>query len=199
MALSPAIFLDKDGTLLADVPYNVDPALMTFAPGSRAGLRRLASTGLPLVVISNQSGLAYGRFDEAQLAAMAQRLKRMFSDAGAQLDALYWCPHHPAGSVSRYARLCDCRKPACGLLRRAAKDLRLDLSASWMIGDILDDVEAGRRAGCETVLLNVGNETIWRGGQLRRPRIVVPDLLAAADAVLARLASRGGLLNGVAA
>jgi len=104
---------------------------------------------------------------------------------GVVLDAVYHCPHHPEGSDARYALACDCRKPEPGLLLRAAHEHRLDLGRSWLIGDILDDVEAGRRAGCRTVLLDVGSETEWRGGRLREPDRVAKSLTEAVDAILA--------------
>jgi histidinol-phosphate phosphatase family protein len=180
MALKPAIFLDKDGTVLRDRPYNVDPALMEFAPGARAGLRRLASLNRPMIVISNQPGVALGYFKEDMLAGVQRRLREMFEEAGAQLRGFFYCPHHPAGVAAGYGRTCLCRKPAPGLLQRAARAHGIDLAASWFIGDILDDVEAGRRAGCRTLLLNNGNETEWVRGPARTPDRMAPDLDAAA-------------------
>ncbi|HWK71705.1 MAG TPA: HAD-IIIA family hydrolase [Burkholderiaceae bacterium] len=169
MAMRPAIFLDKDGTVLADVPYNTRPERMCFAPGAAAGLALLATTGLPLVVISNQPGVALARFSIDELQGVHKRLEEMFAEAGARLAAFYFCPHHPDGVHPDYARVCDCRKPAPGLLHAAAGAMSIDLASSWFIGDILDDVEAGRRAGCRTVLLDNGNETEWRGGPWRWP------------------------------
>jgi D-glycero-D-manno-heptose 1,7-bisphosphate phosphatase len=175
MALTQGIFLDKDGTLLEDVPYNVNPALMRFAPGVAAGLRRLAKLGLPLIVVSNQPGVALGLFEEQALERVQNRLARMFESVGARLTGFYYCRHHPAGVVPHLSTLCTCRKPQAGMLMRAAEEHRIDLSASWMIGDILNDVEAGRRAGCETILINNGNETEWLAGPLRTPHHVVDD------------------------
>ncbi|MDM9557681.1 D-glycero-alpha-D-manno-heptose-1,7-bisphosphate 7-phosphatase [Bordetella petrii] len=169
MALTPAVFLDKDGTVLADEPYNVDPARMSYAPTAFDGLLRLGATGLPLIVISNQPGVALGYFDCAALAGVEQRLAAMFRAAGARLAGFYWCPHHPEGCVPGYARACACRKPRPGLLLRAARQQGIDLATSWFIGDILDDVEAGNRAGCRTLLLDVGSETQWRPGPWRTP------------------------------
>jgi len=175
MALTQGIFLDKDGTLLEDVPYNVNPALMRFAPGVASGLRRLSKLGLPLIVISNQPGVALGLFEESALERVHNRLARMFESVGARLAGFYYCRHHPAGVVPHLSTLCTCRKPQAGLLLRAAEEHRIDLSSSWMIGDILNDVEAGRRADCETILINNGNETEWTAGPLRTPHHVVDD------------------------
>jgi histidinol-phosphate phosphatase family protein len=180
-----AVFLDKDGTLVEDVPYNVDPARIRLAPGAGAALRALHRAGYRLVVVSNQSGVARGLFPESALAGVGRRLGQTLEEVGVPLAGFYYCPHHPAGVVARYALACDCRKPAPGLVRRAAGDLGLDPGRSWLVGDILDDVEAGRRAGCRTVLLDNGHETEWRRGPEREPHHVAPDLPAAARLILA--------------
>lgn len=175
-----AIFLDKDGTLLDDVPYNTDPALMSFARGARSGLAQLARLGCPLVVVSNQPGVAEGRFPEAALAGVERRLREMFAGCGAELAGFFYCPH------GRERGVCDCRKPQPGLFLRASSQLHIDLQRSWMIGDILDDIEAGRRAGCRTVLLDNGNETEWLPGPLRQPQLFARDVAAAADMIARR-------------
>ncbi|GLU32036.1 HAD-IIIA family hydrolase [Trinickia caryophylli] len=180
-----AVLLDKDGTLLDDVPYNVAPSLMRFAPGAAEALALFAAHGFRLIVISNQSGVALGRFRYEALGAVQARLREMFAACGTTLDAAYWCPHHPAGTVAQYAVSCTCRKPAPGLLVRAAREHALDLAQSWFVGDILDDVEAGTRAGCRTALVDNGNETEWRDGPLRRPTLRAPDLHRAALAIAA--------------
>ncbi|MGN6455007.1 MAG: D-glycero-alpha-D-manno-heptose-1,7-bisphosphate 7-phosphatase [Achromobacter mucicolens] len=192
MALRAAVFLDKDGTVLADVPYNVAPERMAYAPMALAGLSRLAQTDLSLVVISNQPGVARGLFAADALNAVGVKLAAMFHAAGAHLDGFYWCPHHPEGVVQPYAMACDCRKPKPGLLLRAAQELGLDLAESWIIGDILDDVEAGNRAGCRSILLDVGNETEWRTGPDREPYCRAPDLDAAARIVAEDATMRPG-------
>ncbi|MGE4336726.1 MAG: D-glycero-alpha-D-manno-heptose-1,7-bisphosphate 7-phosphatase [Pigmentiphaga sp.] len=179
MALSAAVFLDKDGTLLEDVPYNVDPDHMRWAAGAKRGVQALAAGGWPLVVVSNQPGVALGRFEPQALCGVALRLSQLFQEAGARLSGFYWCPHHPAGEVAAYAGPCDCRKPAPGLLLRAAADLGIRLADSWMVGDILHDVEAGRRAGCRTIMLDVGNETEWRTGPWCSPHFLAPTLATA--------------------
>lgn len=169
-----AIFLDKDGTLVDDIPYNVDPALVRLAPGAAEGTAALHDAGYLLVVVSNQSGVARGYFDEKSLGPVGNRLEELLGAAGAKLAGFYYCPHHPEGIVPAYSVGCQCRKPRPGMLLAAADDLGIDLSSSWLIGDILDDIEAGRTAGCRTVLIKNGNETEWDLGQRR-----VPDRLAA--------------------
>ncbi|MCD6680804.1 MAG: HAD-IIIA family hydrolase [Burkholderiaceae bacterium] len=187
----PAVFLDKDGTLLVDVPFNVDPQRMCFAEGVPRALARLAALGAPLIVVSNQAGVALGRFDASRLDAVRGHLGAMFAQCGASLTAVYFCTHHPQGSVAAHAVACDCRKPRPGLLQRAAREHAIDLQRSWMIGDILDDVEAGKRAGCRSVLVCNGNETEWIGGPFRRPDHLVRDLGEAAALVEAAGVPRG--------
>lgn len=172
----PAIFLDKDGTVLEDVPYNAEPSRMRWAPGAEPGIRALAALGRPLVVVSNQAGIAFGRFGLEAVQPMVRRLADMFRQAGGALAGFYYCPHHPEGRIAPFGKACGCRKPAPGLLLQAARELRLDLSASWMVGDILDDVEAGHRAGCRSVLLDVGHETEWVPGPARTPEWRVQNL-----------------------
>ena len=149
-----AVFLDKDGTLIEDLPYNVKPELIQFLPGVTEGLRDLHAAGYGLIIVSNQSGIARGLFPESALAGVEARLRQMFKAAGVPLAAFYYCPHHLDGRVGQYAVACICRKPQPGLIFQAAKTLAIDLNKSWLIGDILDDVEAGKRAGCRTIFID---------------------------------------------
>lgn len=178
-----AVFLDKDGTLVEDVPYNVDPSRIRLTRGAGEAVRSLAAEGYRIVVISNQSGVARGFFAEAALTDVERHLRTLLAAEGVELDGFYYCPHHPQGKVAEYAIACDCRKPQPGMVRRAASDLALELQSSWFVGDILDDVEAGRRAGCQTVLLDTGHETEWIVTPLRRPSAVARDLPEAADII----------------
>jgi histidinol-phosphate phosphatase family protein len=180
-----AVFLDKDGTLVEDVPYNVDPGRIRLTPGAAAGLRRLHEAGFLLVVVSNQSGVARGYFAEGALRKVEERLRELLGPEGAPLAGFYWCPHHPQGTVAGYATACECRKPAPGLVLRACRELDIDPVRSWLVGDILNDVEAGRRAGCRTVLVDNGNETEWDLSPGRVPHHRAADLAAAADVILA--------------
>ncbi|MGE5140552.1 MAG: D-glycero-alpha-D-manno-heptose-1,7-bisphosphate 7-phosphatase [Rudaea sp.] len=182
---SDAVFVDKDGTLIEDVPYNVDPDLIRLVPGAAESLRRLQRLGFKIAVVSNQSGVARGLFAERELGDVENRLRQLLSEGEVHLDGWYYCPHHPEGIVREYAIQCECRKPAPGLLLRATEELGIDLSGSWMIGDILNDVEAGIRAGCKTILLDNGNETEWVGGPRR-----VPDFVARDWAEVARIIER---------
>ncbi|MGI4813022.1 MAG: D-glycero-alpha-D-manno-heptose-1,7-bisphosphate 7-phosphatase [Janthinobacterium lividum] len=185
-----AVFLDKDGTLINDVPYNVDPQRITLAAGAAHALGVLGNLGAPLFIISNQSGVAEGRFEMAALNAVAQRMRDLFAEHGARLAGCYFCPHHPRGRVPAYTRDCDCHKPGAGLLLRAAREHSLHLGASWMVGDILNDVEAGRRAGCRTALIDNGNETEWDVTPARTPDLIVADLGDAADYIFSNWPAR---------
>lgn len=182
LAARPAVFLDKDGTLVEDVPYNVDPGRLVFTRHALAALRRLDAAGFALVVVSNQPGLATGRFTQAEFDRLCTVLRaRVQAEAGVALTGVHACPH-AAGEGGRPA--CACRKPAAGLLQDAARIHGLDLARSWMVGDILDDVEAGARAGARSILLDVGHETVWHVTPLRTPRHRVADLLAAAELIV---------------
>jgi D-glycero-D-manno-heptose 1,7-bisphosphate phosphatase len=178
-----AVFFDKDGTLITNVPYNVDPRFVFFAEGAELCLTLLHKAGYKLVIVSNQSGVARGYFKEEALAPVAERLNGMFEEVGVPLLGFYYCPHHPEGSVSAYAIPCSCRKPAPGLLLRAAADHEIDLSGSWVVGDILDDVEAGAKAGCRTALVK-GGETEWHLSPPRTPDVLAEDLVQAAVAIV---------------
>jgi D-glycero-D-manno-heptose 1,7-bisphosphate phosphatase len=180
-----AVFLDKDGTLIEDVPYNVDPRLIRLGRGAPEGLPLLHRAGFRLIVISNQSGIARGRFAEEALEAVRERLRQLLGDLGVPLAGFYYCPHHPEGHVPRFAIACSCRKPEPGLIFSAAREHGVDLNRSWFVGDILDDVEAGRRAGCRTVLLDNGHETEWRSSPLRQPDVVASDLAEASRIIAA--------------
>ncbi len=190
-----AIFLDKDGTLITNVPYNVNPDLIALSEKAVEGLRLFRQLGYKLFVVTNQAGIAKGLFSEAALRPVQARLAELFSRHQATMDGFYYCPHHPHGIVPRYAIDCDCRKPMAGMLLRAAREHGIDLSRSWMIGDILHDVEAGNRAGCKTALIDNGNETEWELSNLRTPDLTVPDLHAAALAIAGRdrAARRGSM------
>jgi D-glycero-D-manno-heptose 1,7-bisphosphate phosphatase len=179
--MQKAIFLDKDGTLIEDVPYNVDPKRMVLCAGTLNGVQKLHRAGYQLIVISNQSGVARGYFTEAALGPVEQQLRRLLQ---VPLAGFYYCPHHPNGSVREYAFQCKCRKPEPGMLFQAAADHGIDLRQSWFIGDILNDVEAGRKAGCRTILIDNGNETEWVLTPDRVPHHTAPNLDLAADYIL---------------
>lgn len=179
-----AVFVDKDGTLIRDVPYNVDPDQIVLLPGVGDALRRLQDAGLLLFVVSNQPGIALRRFPASALNAVEARLDELLTPFGVMITGYGWCPHAPAGARGAGMIACTCRKPRPGLLLDAASTHGIGLDRSWMIGDILDDVEAGNRAGCRTILVDRGNETRWRAGRLRTPDAIVYQFADAATIIL---------------
>jgi histidinol-phosphate phosphatase family protein len=156
--MRPAIFIDKDHTLIPDIPYNVDPERITLTPGAGEALCRLQAAGYALVVVSNQSGVARGLFPVSALVGVEEKVRQLLAPYGVALDGFFFCPHHPEGNTRDYAIDCSCRKPLPGLLYRASRILELDLTRSWMVGDIWSDMAAGRAAGCRTILFTYHTE-----------------------------------------
>jgi D-glycero-D-manno-heptose 1,7-bisphosphate phosphatase len=153
---SRAVFLDRDGVLIPDTGYPDEPDTISLLPGAGEGLRRLRLAGWRLVVVSNQSGVARGKFSIERLHAIHSRLRELLAQEGVALDALYYCPHHPQGAVAPFNTHCDHRKPEAGMLRSAASALELELASCWLVGDRESDVQAAHGAGCRAVLLGAG-------------------------------------------
>jgi D,D-heptose 1,7-bisphosphate phosphatase len=191
-----AVFLDKDGTLIPNVPYNVNPELIRLAPGAAEALPALHAAGYALVVITNQSGVARGYYTPQDQDGVAARLRELLDELGVPLTGYYYCPHLPEGSVAGYAIHCNCRKPLPGLVIQAATEHQLDATRSWFVGDILHDIEAGRQAGCRTVLIDNGGEEEWLLSRRRLPHHVVADLGEAARVILAMDGPLRGQANG---
>jgi D-glycero-D-manno-heptose 1,7-bisphosphate phosphatase len=179
-----AIFLDKDGTLIEDVPYNVDLNLIRLTEGAVEGLHMLQGAGYLLIVVSNQSGIAQGFFNEQDVIRVKRYLGEMLFAHSIFLTGFYFCPHHPQGKIHEYTTDCFCRKPQPGMLYQAAHRYRIDLASSWLIGDILHDIEAGKRAGCRTILIDNGHETEWKLTLMRSPDFIVKNLHEAARTIL---------------
>lgn len=182
--MNKAIFFDKDGTLIPNIPYNVNSEMIELSVNAFVGIKALYKAGFQLFVISNQSGIAKGLFKEPALVNVKNRIETLLLRLGVQLSGFYFCPHHPDGHVYEYSKICNCRKPAPGLLIQAAKEHKVDLSSSWMIGDILHDIEAGNRAGCKSILINNGGETTWQHGQYRNPYFIAQSIDQAAQLIL---------------
>jgi D-glycero-D-manno-heptose 1,7-bisphosphate phosphatase len=152
-----AVFLDRDGTLIVDKPYNANPNEIELLPGAVEGLTVLRDAGYLLIVVTNQSGIARGYFDECALQSMHRRLSELLRPAGITIAAFYFCPHHVDGKVPTLARFCGCRKPSPGMILRAASDWSIDLRNSWLIGNSLSDAEAASAAGCNAILVGGGH------------------------------------------
>lgn len=142
-----AAFLDRDGVINRDRAYVSRWEDFEFVPGAVDAMRRLKKAGYALVVVTNQSGIARGYYSEAQYQALTAAMQQALANAGAAVDAVYHCPHHPKGKVAELAIDCDCRKPAPGMILRAAKELNLSLADSILVGDKPSDIEAARAAG----------------------------------------------------
>lgn len=181
----PALFLDRDGTLVHPRHYPSRPEQLHLYAGIGPTLRALQSTGLRLVIITNQAGIARGYLTEDDLRRMHDYLRQQLSQLGVHVDGIYHCPHHPDGVIPELAVRCKCRKPQPGMLLRAAQELAIDLEQSWFVGDILDDVEAGNRAGCRTILVDLGTEQLPEQ-QVRCPSYVARDTRHALNIIAAR-------------
>jgi D-glycero-D-manno-heptose 1,7-bisphosphate phosphatase len=183
----PAAFLDRDGTIIKDVGYLTDLSAMTLLPGSGEAIRMLNDAGYPVIVITNQSGVGRGLFDERHVDAAHAALREAIARDGGRIDAFYYCPHHPTKStVDRYRVPCACRKPAPGMLRQAAADCDLDLPRSWMVGDWWRDVEAGIAAGTRTILLRSGHQGLHGGAPVPpvQPDAILDNLMEATGWIL---------------
>ena len=167
----PAVFLDRDGTLVEEVPYLHDPGRVVLLPGA-AALGGLAAAGYALVVVTNQAGVARGLYDEAAVEAVHRRLAELLAGVGVRLDAVLHCPHHPEGTVPGYARACRCRKPGPGMLEAAAGRLGLDLAASWLIGNhpVRRRRGPGRRGAAAVRDHRAGGRPAAAPRRRRRPR-----------------------------
>ena len=155
--MRPAVFLDRDGTLIEERNYLDRLDSIAPFPGVAAALARLRDAGFALVLVTNQAGVARGYFDESFVRAAHEHLAALFARDGIVLDGYYYCPHHPEGAVEAYRRGCRCRKPAPGMVEEAARDLDLDVARSFVIGDKWLDVELAKNAGARGILVRTGH------------------------------------------
>jgi D-glycero-D-manno-heptose 1,7-bisphosphate phosphatase len=189
-----AILLDRDGTINREVEYLARPEQLELLPNAAEGLRRLQAAGCLLAVITNQAGVARGYFDEAAVQAVHERLREILRAEGVELDAIYYCPHHPEG-LGDYRRVCPNRKPGTGMVEQAARDLGLDLARCAVVGDKVTDLLPGIALGCRTVLVRTGyGQALIDAGELEGVPVdhIADDLLAAAEWLLAP----GGVCGG---
>lgn len=156
-ATQRAVFLDRDGVIVRDKGFVESPDKLELFPDTPKALTRLANAGHLLIAVTNQAIVARGMISEAELERIHDSLRARLIDAGGPaLDAIYYCPHHPNADLTEYRKDCDCRKPRPGMLIQAAAEWRLDLARCFLIGDRVTDILAGKRAGCQTVLLETG-------------------------------------------
>lgn len=150
---NPAVFLDRDGTLIEHFEYLTDPNDVQLMASVVSGLKLLRDRGFYLVMVTNQSAVARGLLTEKKLGEIHDRLEALLSDEGVYLDRIYYCPYHPEGAVEKYRRESDLRKPGAGMFYLAAEELDIDLTSSWIIGDDDRDILAGQAATCRTIML----------------------------------------------
>lgn len=182
-----AVFIDRDGTLNEDIGYVSRPEELVLYPWSGEAVRLINESGLLAVVITNQSGIARGMYTERTLAEIHSRMIRELAEQGAQIDAVYYCPHHPEVGNHRYRLDCDCRKPKPGLLKAAATDHEIDLSRSFIIGDKASDMKLAEHTGARSalVLTGYGSETLAHPRRWPcRPEIVAENLLEAVRRII---------------
>jgi D-glycero-D-manno-heptose 1,7-bisphosphate phosphatase len=148
-----AVFLDRDDTIIKDKSYLSDPDEIEILKGAAEAIRLLNSRNIPVIVITNQSGIARGIFDEERLRIIHERLLALLGEQGAKVDAIYYCPHLPEGTVEKYAVACTCRKPNTGMFLQAADDFGLDLSLCFMVGDKPEDIEVIHKVGGKGVFM----------------------------------------------
>jgi D-glycero-D-manno-heptose 1,7-bisphosphate phosphatase len=154
--MRPALFLDRDGVIVDEAEYLADPAELRLLPGSAEAIAEVNRQDVPVIVVTNQSGVARGYFPESRVAEIHQQLDRLLAGQGAYITRYYYCPHHPTEGQSSYRVDCQCRKPRSGMLLQAARELSLELQESYLVGDKLSDLEAGASAGCRTILVRTG-------------------------------------------
>lgn len=176
------VVLDRDGTIIEERSYLADPGQVALIPGAAQALRNLRAMGLGLVVITNQSGVGRGYFDESRLAQIHRSLFQILQAEKIQMEGLYFCPHTPDD-------WCLCRKPQIGLMEKAAKELGFDPASSLVIGDKDSDIEMGRRVGATTFLVRTGYGAQFEGAV--GADFVVDDLFAAAETIRCLLRGEG--------
>ncbi|MHB1184382.1 MAG: D-glycero-beta-D-manno-heptose 1,7-bisphosphate 7-phosphatase [Desulfobulbia bacterium] len=190
--MRPAVFLDRDGTINEQMGYINHISRFVMLPRAAAGIRLLNAQGIPVVVVSNQSGLARGYFPESLIQEVHAKMNRVLAEAGAHVDGIYICPHHPEAKEERFRLACDCRKPKPGLFLQAAADLDLDLGRSYVVGDRWSDLKAAAAVQAKGVLVLTG---YGRGDyeyigptQPVQPTYVAEDLYAAVEWIVQDMA-----------
>ncbi len=189
MKKNRAVFLDRDGVInriiyhrdigVIDTPFTVEQ--FRLLPNAARAVRKINLLGLKAVVVSNQPGIAKGHFDKQILRAMTEKMERALKKGGASLDGIYYCLHHPQAVDPSYRRKCSCRKPMPGLLKKAARELDIDLEKSFIVGDSINDIQAGSRAGCRTILIGNWKCDLCRFMSAKKiePDFIVSDILSA--------------------
>jgi len=171
-----------------EVGYVNHPSRLRLIPGAAEGIRMLNGAGVPVILATNQAGVARGYFTEGLVKEVMGRLNELLKAQGARLDAIYYCPHHPSAGEPPYRAECDCRKPKPGMLLRGSLELGLDLSHSFVVGDKISDVAFAKAAGARGIMVltgyGLGEHTYRRGSWTVQPDYLADDLCAAAEWIL---------------
>ena len=187
----PAVFLDRDGTINEQMGYINHISRFILLPGVATAIRTLNEQSIPVVVVTNQSGLARGYFPPVLLDAVHAQMERELAAQDAHIDGLYICPHHPEAKEEQFRKVCTCRKPQTGLLEQAAAELKLDLTRSFMVGDRWSDLKCGNRVGATSVLVLTGygqGDLEYIGPEQEiQPDKIAEDLSEAVDWIIEQL------------
>jgi D-glycero-D-manno-heptose 1,7-bisphosphate phosphatase len=188
--MNRAVFIDRDGTISEEVGYINHPSRFRVFPYAADAVRLLNESGWLAIVVTNQAGVARGYFSEEMIHAVHDQMKRDLESAGARLDAIYYCAHHPSVGEPPYRLDCDCRKPKPGLIRRAAEEFDIDLAQSWMVGDRYGDIELARNAGVSSAFVLSGyGRGEWeqqRATWQHEPDLVSENLSEAVQAIIGK-------------
>ena len=186
-----AVFLDRDGTINEEVGYLDSLAKLKIIPAASAAIRLINQSGMKAVVISNQSGVARGIFPEEFVQTVNNQLEELLKKEGTVIDKFYYCPHHPTAGEGTYRQKCSCRKPEPGMLRQAARELNLDLTSSYLIGDRYIDIETAGRVGAKGVLVKTGfgaallrDEGPDKATPENKPAFIAGDIMEAVQWIL---------------
>ncbi|HET6862458.1 MAG TPA: HAD family hydrolase [Pyrinomonadaceae bacterium] len=184
----PAVFIDRDGTISEEVGYVNHPSRYRVFPYAAAAIELLHTAGWLAIVVTNQAGVARGYFSEELVAKVHQELTRQLESNGSQLDAIYYCAHHPSVGEPPYRQDCDCRKPKPGLIQQASRDFDIDLKSSWMVGDRYSDIEMAHNAGLKAAFVLSGyGRGEWeyqRSAWVHQPDLVCENLLQAVQSII---------------
>jgi D-glycero-D-manno-heptose 1,7-bisphosphate phosphatase len=180
----PAVFFDRDGTLSREIGYVNHLSRFEPFPFAVDAVRAVNAANRLAVVVTNQAGVARGYFPESLIEKVNRVLLDRATSSGARIDAIYYCPHHPSAGSPPYRKECDCRKPKPGMLHRAAKELDIDLSKSWVVGDRKGDLELAWNVGARACLVKtgygLGEIEYWMAGWKRQPDLIAENALDAA-------------------
>ncbi|HUN56152.1 MAG TPA: D-glycero-beta-D-manno-heptose 1,7-bisphosphate 7-phosphatase [Smithella sp.] len=198
MKKKTAVFLDRDGTINEEVGYLDRLDKFKIIPCAYEAIKLINESGMKAVVISNQAGVAKGLFTEDLVKTINEHLQTALRQKGAYIDNFYYCPHHPTEGTEPYRQVCDCRKPAPGMLLQAAQDLNIDLTKSYLVGDRFNDMEAAKSVGAKGILVKTGfghgllqDDGPDKATPQNKPDFIVADILEAVKWILSEVASFG--------